>query len=549
MGLVLVFALALLQLACNKGSPHAHDFEGDIPLLPGLGSLHFPISTKIPEAQSYFDQGLLLYYGFNLYDARRSFEHALEIDPSAAMAEWGIALTLGPTYNGGVSVSVANEQAAFAAVQKAKRLAARSATNIERAYIDALRRRFTDAPQPDLVALEKNYVHVMHDLTQKYVDDPDAGTLYAESMMDLRPHEFWKQDGTPDENALEIEAVLETVLKRWPNHIGANHYYIHLMEGSSHPEKALPSARLLEVVSPGAGHLVHMAGHIYSVIGDYAAGIRADLAAAKADEPYLRKINMSNFPYVLGYAQHNLLFLTRVASMNGEFEVAYQAALELEAEAQQNLSKGEGEDGYLVPKVLVLARFARWDEILRLPHPSDELHGVIFFWHYARGCALAVKGHAVEAEQERDAMQATYTAIVPSQSFGMLFHDWSVEYEIAAYVLSARVLTARGHHRRALQIWQDAVAVQDQMVFHDLPGWYYPIRESQGAALLRTGHAAEAEKVFREDLLRTPHNPRSLFGLAKALEAQHRAADAKKTQTEFDSIWKGSEIKLRLEDF
>jgi tetratricopeptide (TPR) repeat protein len=548
-GLLLAFTLALLHLSCSKGAPRDHDSEGEISLLPGLGSLHFPISTKKPEAQRYFDQGMLLYYGFNLHDARRSFEHASEIDSSAAMAEWGIALTLGPTYNGGVSVSLPNEQAGFAAIQKAKTLAARSATTTERAYIDALGSRFTDAPQPDLIALEKNYVQAMHDVTQKYPDDPDAGTLYAESMMDLRPYQFWKPDGDPVGNTLEIESVLEAVLKHWPNHIGANHYYVHLMEMSSHPEKALASAHLLEVTSPGAGHLVHMACHIYASIGEYGAAVRTDLAAMKADEPYLRNINGNDFPYVSGYAQHNLLFLARVAGMTGEFEIAYQAASELEAEAQQHLGDGEGEDGYLVPKILVLARFARWDEILKLPPPSEELHGVIFFWHYARGCALAVEGHAAEAEQERDAMQTTYSDIVPSQTFGMLFHDWSAEYDIAVYVLNARILTAQRQDRKALQRWEAAVTEQDQMDFHEPPGWYYPVRESLGGALLKNGLAVQAENVFREDLIKNPHNPRSLFGYANALAAQQKTAEAKRVRAEFDSVWKGTQIKLRTEDF
>lgn len=556
--LLLAFALALLQMSCSRTTPSAQDSEKDIPLLPGLGSLHFPIHTKKPEVQRYFDQGLVLYYGFNLNDARRSFQHVLEIDPSVARAEWGIALTLGPTYNGGVSVSPTNEQAAFDAIQKAKRLAARGAPDIERAYIDALGSRFTDALQPDLLAQEKNYVRAMLDLTQKYPDDPDAGTLYAESMMDPRPHFFWGRDGKPAENTLEIESALEAVLRKSPDHIGANHYYIHLMEASPHPEKALASARLLESAAPGAGHLVHMACHLYMHIGDYADAVRADLAARNADEPYLRDINKDNIAYVFGFAQHNLLFLTRAAGMTGEFDVAYQTGIDLENGAQRFIKESTdeesgsdvaNEEGYLVPKIQVLARFGRWDEILKLAPPAEEFHGLNFFWHYARACAFAAKGQSSEAEAERDAMETTYTAIVPSQTFGMLFGDWGSEYNVAVYAAEARILAARGQTQKAVERWQAAVKEQDQMEIHEPPGWYYPVRESLGAALLRNGQAVEAESVFRKDLLQNPHNPRSLFGLARALEAQHRTVDAKKTQAEFDSVWKGSEIKLRLEDF
>jgi tetratricopeptide (TPR) repeat protein len=319
------------------------------------------------------------------------------------------------------------------------------------------------------------------------------------------------------------------------------------MEGSPHPEKALASARILEVAAPGAGHLVHMACHIYSQTGDYTGAVGADLAAMRADERYLRGINKNTLPYVFGYAQHNLLYLTRSAGMTGEYEVAYQAGLDLETEAQQHLDDA-GEDGYLVPKILVLARFSRWDEILNLQRPSEESRGVMFFWHYARGCALAARRKVADAEKERDAMEATYSDIVPSQMFGMLFHDWSSEYNVADYALNARILAALGRSQKALASWKKAVAEQDQMEFHEPPGWYYPVRESLGSALLRSGLAKEAGKVFREDLERNPNNPRSLFGLAKSLAAQHDEAEANEMLRRFRAAWKGKEIP-RIEDF
>jgi len=545
----LLAVLAVLLVSCGNQASDVHDRQAGNALLPGRDSIHFTISTRNPEAQKYFDQGLLLYYAFNLDQARRSFEHASKIDPAAPMPYWGIALTLGPTYNGGVYVSPANEQAAFAAIQKAKKLAARTAPDIERAYIDGLARRSTNDPRPDLEALEHDYARSMRDLNQRYPDDPNAGTLYAESIMDFHPYRHWTHDGKPAENTLEIMSTLEAVLKRSPEHIGANHYYIHLMESSAHPEKALASARLLETAASGAGHLIHMASHIYMNMGDYGSAVRADLVAMKADEPYLRSMNKNDFAYVMGYAQHNLLLLTRAAGMDGEFEAASHAASYLEASAQQHLGEGDGEDGYFVPKILVLTRFARWNEILELGPPPEDLHGVTFFWHYARGCAFAAKGRASQAEAERDAMETAYTTIVPSQTFGMLFGDWSSEYTVAVYVLNARILAARGQNRKAVESWQAAVLEQDQMEYHEPSGWYYPIRESLGAALLRNGQTAQAEKVFRGDLVQNPRNPRSLFGLMKTLEAQQRMVEAKSAQAEFRSAWKRADTILRIEDF
>jgi hypothetical protein len=546
-GLLAIGVCVLVFASCAKRTSDTGAVQSDIPLLSVLGSLHFPISTKNAEAQKYFDQGMLLYYALNLYDARRSFEHASKIDPAAAMPYWGIALVLGPTYNGGVYASSANEEAAFAAIQKARKLAARNASDRERDYIAALAQRFTDSSQPDLVVLEQNYARNMRDLSQRYPDDPDARTLYAESMMDFRPYHLWTPERKPAENTVEIESALEDVLSKWPNHIGANHYYIHLMEASPHPEKALGSARLLETAAPRAGHLVHMPCHIYMNIGDYAAAVRMGLAATKADDSYLRSTDKNDFAYVVGYAQHNMLLLTRAAGMTGEFAVAYQAAVDLETQAQQHLDDGGGEDAYFVPKILVLARFARWDDILKLPPPNEDLYGVIFFWHYARASALAAKGRVRDAEAERDAMETTYAAIVPSQTFGMLFGDWSSEYNVASYAIDARIFAARGQTREEIERWQAAVKEQDQMEYHEPAGWYYPVRESLGAALLRSGQAVEAEKVFRSDLVKNPHNPRSLFGLARALEAREKSAEAKMVQAEFGSVWKGS--RLRIEDF
>ena len=543
--------LAVLCLAFPPSpvmAQHNHGTQGapssPATLKAGLGSLHHPIATTSDEAQKFFDQGLTFVYAFNHREAVRSFERAAELDPKSPMPYWGEALALGPNYN---EVQPDREKAAYDAIQKAQSLAA-SAPESERAYVNALAHRFTNGPKPDFDRLGRAYASAMRNLYNRYPDDPDAATLFAESLMDLHAWDLWTSDGKPGENTQEIVSVLEGALRRWPDHVGANHFYIHALEASPYPERALPSAQRLQTMVPAAGHLVHMPAHIYIRTGDYEAAVKSNQQAVAVDDAYLRGLSATNATYVLLYAEHNRHFMAAAAMMEGDFDAAWKAAKELESRARVTVEVVGAAEGYLPTPAFALLRFGRWDDVLALPEPDRKLNGLTLVWHYARGCAFAEKGDATKAGLERAAMEATYKQIQPGMAFGMMNNDWDTIHDLAADTLDARIAAARGDLPGAIEKWRAAVAVQDRMRYNEPPDWYYPVRESLGAALLSGGQAEEAERIFRQDIQKNPRNPRSLFGLWKSLEAQKKTADTQWVRTSFEMAWKGSEPP-RLADF
>jgi tetratricopeptide (TPR) repeat protein len=546
-------AIASGGAALARRTIPSFDQAPPVQLFPGLGSLHHPITTASAEAQKFFDQGLILFYAFNFDESVRSFIQASQLDPNAPMPYWGIALLLGPSYNNGIYNSTSREKAGFAAIQKAKKLAAANGIpEVERAYIDALSRRLTDNPQPDLKALETSYIQSMRELRRKYPDDPDAGTLFAESMMDLRPYQLWTYDGKPAENTLEIVSVLDGVLRRWPDHAGANHFYIHALEASPEPARALPSAERLETLVPAAGHLVHMPAHIYYRLGDFGDAMRVGQDAIAADRIYLRDRTIRNDSYVMVYAEHNLNFLVAAADMAGDFQTAQKSANELETQIREMLPDWPDSESFLLSRTFVLLRFARWDDVLAIPAPEASRAGLNYFWHFARGCSFAAKGQTKQAQAERSAMDTLSGNFAMSKMYGML-ERWSILNALTTRELDARIATAEALGPHAIELWRAAVAREDQEerdgYYREPPLWYYPMRESLGAVLLRSGNAAEAEKVFREDLSRNPSNPRSLFGLWKALESEKKSEEADKTRLLFETAWKGDPKQLRIEDF
>jgi tetratricopeptide (TPR) repeat protein len=515
-------------------------------LLDGLGSLDHPIATTNPEAQKFFDQGLILIYAFNHAEAARSFARAAELDPREPMPHWGEALALGPNYNA-TDVDLDAEKSAYEQIQKARALASH-APQTERDYVETLARRFSEDPKADLHSLARDYAAGMRELSRHYVDDPDAATLFAESLMDLDPWQLWTNDGKPAPGTEEIVATLEGVLRRWPNHIGANHFYIHALEASPYPERALASAYRLETLSPAAGHLVHMPSHIFMRSGDYAAAVKSNQEAVAVDRQYLRDRQITNPVYAVGYANHNLHFLAMAAAMDGNYDQAYAAATELAGLAHAAVGPMAGAEAFLPTPIFVQLRFARWDEVLALPAPEAKLTGLTFFWHYARGCAFAAKGQTAQAEAERAALQNVYRQLPSGAAFGMLLNDWATEQSLASESLEARIALARGDAAAAVAHWRTAVATQDQMRYNEPADWYYPLRESLGAALLRSGQLADAEKTFREDLEHNPRNPRSLYGLSKTLEAENKTTDAAWVKASFALAWKGKS-EPSLDDF
>jgi tetratricopeptide (TPR) repeat protein len=532
-------------IAAAQHSAHAPGEAKPVTLMAGTGSHRHPIATSSAEAQKFFDQGMILLFGFNHEESVRSFQKAAELDPKAAMPHWGKALALGANYNDAAPV---NERLLKAReeVEKALALSAGGPEN-ERAYAEALSKRYVaDPAAADKPTLAREYHAAMRALSRKYPDDLDAATLYAESGMNLRPWKLYSPDGTPEEGTEEIVAVLESVLKRAPNHPGANHYYIHAVEASRQPEKALPSAGRLETLVPSAGHLVHMPAHIYMRTGDYLAAEKSNAVAAEVDRKYIRETGAQGM-YPLMYYNHNVLFQSFAATMAGRYAEAKKSADVLFDGVLPVVSMDPMLEGFLLQPAFVALRFRKWDDIRKMPDPGPKLPLLRAGWLFARGMAAAASGDVRKAEAERKAfLQAR--DVVPANSMAGPQNSSAALLAVAAPVLDARIAEAKGDRKAAIASWIKAVEAEDALAYDEPPAWYYPTRESLGAALFADGQLAEAEKVFRADLERNLRNPRSLLGLAESLKAQGRTADAAWARAQFDVASKDADVKLRIED-
>jgi len=511
-------------------------------LMSGLGSLHHPVTTGNDEAQRYFDQGLSLIYAFNHEEAVRSFQRAAALDPQMAMAHWGIALALGPNINQDVDPN--REKAAYEAVQKAVALSGK-ASDSERAYINALAKRYSINPKTDLKKLAVDYKVAMGEVSRSYPDDLDAATLYAESAMDLRPWALWSLDGKPAEGTEEIVAVLESVLRRNPDHPGAIHYYIHAVEASPHPERALAYAPRLGQLMPSAGHLVHMPAHIYQRVGDFDAAARSNVDAAAADRAYMAATGARGV-YPLMYYSHNLHFLAIASCMEGRFSDAIKAAQQLEDNVRPGLKMMPEVEGFLTVMPLILVRFNRWDDIAKLPQPDPSLFGINAVWHFSRGFAFASRGDAAKAEAEHREFRAWVKKIPANAPFGL--NPASMVLSVADNVLSARIATAKGDNKTATDLLRKAVEIEDALAYDEPPTWFMPVREMLGGALIKQGDFAGAEQVFREDLQRNRRNGRSLFGLAESLRGQKKDYAAALVEREQETAWKNADVKLSVAD-
>ncbi len=514
-------------------------------LMTGLSSLHHPVSTTNPEAQQFFDQGLRLVYAFNHEEAARSFHRAAELDPQLGMAWWGVALAVGPNYN--LPVDPEREKAAVEAVDKAKALSA-AAPQIEKDYIDAIAKRFSRAPQPVHHQLDLDYAKAMRALSSKYPDDLDAATLYADSLMNLRPWKLWRADGTPEDGTGEIVATLESVLRRDPNHIGAMHLYIHAVEASPNPERALPYADKIADLAPSAGHLVHMPAHIYERTGNYNGAREHNADAAKADEDYAAATGSQGM-YMVMYYSHNLHFGAISASMQGHCAAAQKSAGQLAANLRPMLKEMPMVEPFVGIQMAVAVRCGRWDDVMQLSEPPAQNSVLKAYWLYSRGLALAARGKTDEAE----ALEKQIAAIEKSTPREDVFmppvenHTWQI-FHIADNVLAARIAAAKGDKARSVELLRDAVATEDKLLYDEPADWYYPVRESLGGMLLQTGDVKGAEQVFRDDLDKNPRNPRSLFGLAEALTRQKRDYEASWVKQQFQTAWQGADVELKVED-
>ncbi len=536
---------ALLCLSATAQDHAMHMQSHPVTLVTGLGDLHHPVSTHNPQAQQFFDQGLRFIYAFNHEEAARSFQHAGELDPKLAMAYWGVAEAVGPNYNDPADPD--RYKHAHDALQKAVDLSA-GASPSEQAYIQAMAKRFPADTNSDLKKAAEEYHDAMRQVAAQFPDDLDAATLFAESGMNLHPWGLWHQDGTPQAGTDEIVATLESVLKRDPDHLGAVHYYIHTVEASNNPERALAGANRLAAIAPGAGHIVHMPAHIYIRTGDYEAAVKTNEKAAEVDRAYIKATGEQGI-YPMMYYSHNLHFVAVCGAMNGRYAEARKNADLLAANVGPHVKEMPPLEGFMTIPMAVEVRFHHWNEILKMPAPDPSLKTATVFWHFGRGLALAGTGKVTEAEAEYKIVSEAEAATPPDAIFQMPINNKAKDImKIAENVLGARLAVAKKDNAAAISLLREAVAIQDKLNYGEPPDWFYPVRESLGGALLMSGDSAGAEKVFREDLERNPRNPRSLWGLHQALLLQKRDYDAGFVQKQFDASWKGGAQALKVDD-
>jgi tetratricopeptide (TPR) repeat protein len=541
------FVLALSLWSHAAAAQHAHHGATTqaVELHPGLGDYQHPITTKSADAQTHFNQGLILLYGFNHDEAARHFRRAAELDPGAAMAYWGLALAIGPNYN---DTAVDENRAAntYDAVRKALESAPKVSAR-ERDYIQALAKRYpTSRAKSDWKKFHLEYSKAMRNLARKYPDDLDAATMFAESLMMLRPWQLWSRDGKPAPGTLELVAVLESVLKRNPDHPGANHFYIHAVEASHNLERAIPSATRLMTLVPGAGHLVHMPGHIFLQTGDYELAAKTNVEAAAADKSFVQRTGATGV-YPLMYWTHNIHFIAYARAQQGRYDEARQAAQEMAQNVGDADLKMQMLEGFHLYPLMVDLRFHRWDDILRAPEPGPERKLQRAFRAYARAMALAAQGKVSEAAAERQQFDSLRKA-VPADSQFLINNKASAILGLAEATLNAQLAEARSENPKAVEEWRRAIELEAKIQYDEPPAWFYPVRQSLAAALLRSGKPKEAEAVFRQAIAKQPRDGRLLFGLWQSLVAQKRESEAALVEQQFNAAWKDATVKLTIED-
>ena len=539
-----LFFAILLLVPTTVFSQHGHaPAKQPVPvaLAAGLGDINHPVSTSNAEAQKFFNQGLAYLYGFNHEEAVRSFQQAAKLDPQLAMAYWGTALALGSNYN--VQADGPALVQAYTNLQKAVELAPK-ASDHERAYINALSKRYSSDVQADQNKLAVDYKNAMGELAKRYPDDLDAATLYAESMMNLRPWKLWTLDGKPAPETLEIVAVLEGVLRRNPNHTGANHYYIHAVEASNNAERALPSAARLGKIAPKAGHLVHMPSHIYVRTGDYAEAAQSNVEAIAADREYIAKTGAQGL-YTMMYYNHNIHFLAAASAMKGRYADSIKAARELETNVKPHVKAMPMLEMFVPYPKVALVRFARWDDVFNEPKPEPELKITTGFWHFARGSAYAATNQLAKADAELTALQALIKTIPADAPMGNTGAPGVLK--VADLALAGKIAYARGEKQAAFDLLNKAVAAEDATSYNEPADWDLPVREFLGGALLASGDYATAESVFRAEIERRPRNGRALFGLAESLRKQGKTSSALMVDQEFKTAWQHADTKLTVD--
>lgn len=516
------------------------------PLFDGMGDYEMPITTEEQDAQRYFNQGMVLAFAFNHAESIRSFRAAQTLDPTCAMCFWGEALATGPNINvtskGKVIMSAGEREAAFAALQKALALKD-NATVREQAYIEALATRYNGDAETDREPLDRAWAEAMGSVVKQYPDDMTAASIYAESLMNTMPWNYWSDDGIAKPETSAVIESLDRVLQAEPDHPLALHLYIHALEASNDPSRAETAADRLANLVPGAGHLVHMPSHIYYRIGRYNDAALANQRAADVDEAYIAACNAQGF-YPALYYPHNIHFLWSAATMQGQSALSIESARRVVANVRvEQVQAFPTVEFFRTVPLLSLVRFGKWDDILEEPHPHEGFMFAKSVWHYARGVAYAAKGEAALAKSELD-------VLVPLQDdVSVRFLDsrdypGSLLVGIAIELLRGEIAYRAGAFGEAITHFTSAVEKQDSLPYTEPPFWYYPTRQSLGAALMASGDAQGAEAVFRLDLEQYPHNGWSMFGLTQALRAQDKDAEADEVQMHFEKAWQFADVEL-----
>ncbi|HEY4972154.1 MAG TPA: hypothetical protein VII41_01020 [Steroidobacteraceae bacterium] len=510
-------------------------------LFDGLGSFHRPVTTNSKDAQRYFDQGMRLLWGFNHDESARSFAQAALLDPQCAMCYWGLALTVGPNYNLPM-MAQARAKVAFDAERSAKDRAS-AATPVERALIDALSKRYPSAQALDpsnSAPVLAAYAQAMAGVARRFPDDLDVQTLYAESMMNINAWKLWSADHKPAPGTLKITHTLEAVLRRDPNHPGANHYYVHAMEASGHPEKALISAQRLAGMMPAAGHMDHMPAHIMQLVGRYEDAAEANRRGAAADVAYFAKTTPPD--YYAMYTAHNYQFLAYSAAMEGRRTETLQAVQSLRAAVPDSMLLAmPGFDWQIATRYAAMVRFGVWDQLLSEPAPDPRLPALTAGYLYGKGVAEAALGQVTAAEATLAQLRQLTDGLPADATAG--FNSAKDVFQLAALMVQARIADAQGRADDAITQLRRAADAEDALAYDEPSDWFFPARHVLGAKLLAAGQPAAAEAVYRTDLQRNPHNGWSLHGLALALTAQHRTAEAATVEKQLQLAWQHADVR------
>ena len=550
MNKTLFFLITLFLLSCSDNQPQINIDEivkkANAPLLKGLGNHSFKISSDVEGVQEYFDQGLIMAFAFNHAESVRSFKAAQTLDPNCAICFWGEALARGPNINvtsdGKAVMSPENRIEALKAFKIAFSLK-ESASLKERDFIESLKTRYNGKPETSRVDLDLNYAKSMEDLYKKYPNDNDAASLYAEALMITMPWNYWAEDGNPKPDTVKVISTIERVLELDENHPLAIHLYIHAVEASSDPGRAEAAADRLGKLVPGAGHLVHMPSHIYWRVGRYKDASQANIEAAKVDEDYIAQCNAQGF-YPALYYPHNIHFLWAASTMEGKSELSIESALKVSNYvSEEQIRSVPFLEFFHTPPLLSYVRFGKWQEILDYEEPIEDFKYSRSIYNYAKSIAYAATGDIEKAKKH----QKLITSFVDSLEVGAMVkagHPTKQLIEIANNLAMGSISMYQKDYLSAINNFEKAVLLQDNLPYTEPPFWYYPTRQTLGHVLLQSEKPYEAIKTFKEDLEDYPKNGWSYYGLHKAYEEIGDSLNSKKSFNMFENLWKESDIKV-----